>query len=253
MKWVVRSPKFGDMIRIKAGNIYHYGIYSSDEEVIQFGLAPIARVGVPDKDIEVCISDIGAFACDQTIEVGECENTVERIKRRSPELTVESAKAALGQKGYSIIHNNCEHFAYTCATGERFCSQTLGVRELFKNFPIVDVYVTTEKNQKTERELIEYAINRSFGKKPGDAGLEMIDGAWSSSICKIALARYDGLIAFCLSRADISLELSSPIDGDIAISDGEWKKNAQTDGIDHSITVKTATPQRVRLYNSLNI
>lgn len=241
------------MIRIKVGNIYHYGIYSSDDEVIGFGLAPIARVGIPDKDIEVCTSDIEAFACNQTIEVAVCENTVERMKRRSPELTVESARAALGQKGYSIIHNNCEHFAYTCATGERFCSQTVGVRELFKNFPIVDVYVTAEKDQSTERTLIEYAINRSFGKKPEDASLEYEGGLWTSPICRIALARFGGLVAFCLSRADVSLDLSAPIEGDITAADGEWKRNAQTDGIEHSITVKTATPQRVRLYNSLNI
>ena len=241
------------MIRIKAGNIYHYGIYSSDDEVIGFGLAPIARVGIPDKDIEVCTSDIEAFACNQTVEVAVCENTVERMKRRSPELTVESARAALGQKGYSIIHNNCEHFAYTCATGERFCSQTIGVRELFKNFPIVDVYVTAEKDQITERALIEYALNRSFGTKPKDASLEYKDGLWTSPICRIALARFGGLVAFCLSRADISLDLSSPIEGDITAADGEWKRNVQTDGIEHSIIVKTATPQRVRLYNSLNI
>lgn len=252
MKWIVRSPEFGDMIRIKSGNIYHYGIFASETEVIQFGLAPDRQLNIPNSEIEVCTSDFEEFSRGETVEVGVCENPTEAAKRRSPSVTVETARAALGQRGYSIIHNNCEHFAYICATGERFCSQTVGARELFRNFPIVDVYVVLEKSCDTERALIEYALNRSFGKKPNDANLRLVNGLWEASVCKIAVAKHDRLIAVCVSRGDIELELSDEIDN--AVTDSSWwRKNTETCEIRHSVSIKTATPQRVRLYNSLNI
>ena len=45
MKWSLISPTPGDMIRVKTGSLYHYGVYVSDDEVIQFGLAPSLTVG----------------------------------------------------------------------------------------------------------------------------------------------------------------------------------------------------------------
>ena len=252
MKWIVRSPEFGDMVRIKAGNIYHYGIFASETEIIQFGLAPDRQLNIPNSEIQVCTSDFKEFSRGENVEVGVCENPTEAAKRRSPTATVEAARAALGQRGYSIIHNNCEHFAYTCATGERFCSQTVGVRELFRNFPIVDVYVVLEKSCNTERALIEYALNRSFGKKPSDVNLQFTDGSWQASVCKIAVAKHRRLIAVCVSRGDIELELSDTLEN-TASDDSWWRKNTETCDISHSVSVKTANPQRVRLYNTLNI
>ena len=40
MIWWQSECKFGDMIRISFGNFYHYGIFVSEDEVIQFGLPP---------------------------------------------------------------------------------------------------------------------------------------------------------------------------------------------------------------------
>ena len=31
MKWTVRELKKGDMIRVKLGNVYHYGVFLSEE------------------------------------------------------------------------------------------------------------------------------------------------------------------------------------------------------------------------------
>lgn len=253
MKWNLKSPERGDIVRIKTGNIYHYGIFVSNSEIIQFGLAPIARPGVPDCDIEVCASDIITFACGNRVEVGECENPTEASKRRTPEQTVKSAREGLGQKGYNLIHNNCEHFAYLCAMGERYCSQTMNVRELFKNFPIVDIYVTTEKDSDTESALVQYAINRSFGKKPNDAALEYSGGVWSSSICKIKTAKHDGLVAVCVSRGEIELMLSPSSASPDTADNGVWTKSSETDGICYTVAVKTATVQRVRFYNNVSI
>ena len=53
MKWELSEPCAGDMIRAKVGPLYHYGIYVSDSEVIQFGYSPALRAGTPDSQIRV--------------------------------------------------------------------------------------------------------------------------------------------------------------------------------------------------------
>ena len=50
----------------------------------------------------------------------------------SGEKTVERARSKLGQKGYNILTNNCEHFAIWCKTGEEESSQ---VRDLSYGIP----------------------------------------------------------------------------------------------------------------------
>ncbi|MBR4852552.1 MAG: lecithin retinol acyltransferase family protein, partial [Clostridia bacterium] len=42
----------------------------------------------------------------------------EKKKRFSPEKTVSRAKSRLGETGYNILENNCEHFVYDCAFGK---------------------------------------------------------------------------------------------------------------------------------------
>ena len=71
MKWILGEPQSGDMIRVKAGTIHHYGVYVSDGEVIQFGLAPNARPELKDSDIEVLSTDIDTFLNGQFLEVAE--------------------------------------------------------------------------------------------------------------------------------------------------------------------------------------
>jgi hypothetical protein len=34
MKWQLTQPVAGDMIRVKLGSIYHYGVFVSEDEVI---------------------------------------------------------------------------------------------------------------------------------------------------------------------------------------------------------------------------
>jgi hypothetical protein len=138
MKWQLKAPVAGDMIRVKAGSIYHYGIFASEEEIIQFGLAPVARPTLKDTDIEVCTSDIDAFLCGGFLEVAEFDRAG-RKKNRRPKDVVSYARGKLGTKGYHILYNNCEHFAYECVTGEKKCTQADAVRMLFRSMPVVDV------------------------------------------------------------------------------------------------------------------
>ena len=88
----------------------------------------------------VCSSDIDVFLQGGFLEVGEAEKA-ERKKLRKPKEIVKAATARLGGKGYNILYNNCEHFAYECCFGEKYSSQTERVRALFQSFPILDIYV----------------------------------------------------------------------------------------------------------------
>ena len=140
MKWELKDPTLGCMVRAKVGPLYHYGIYVSDEEVIQFGPNPTLRLNIPDSQLSVCATDIDRFLCGAFLEVAVPERA-ERKKQRSPEKVVELARQRLGETGYHILHNNCEHFANECLTGQKYSSQTDGVRAMFQKMNIVDVYV----------------------------------------------------------------------------------------------------------------
>ena len=59
MQWVTKTPVFGDLIRTKVQFYHHYGIFVSEQEVIQFGL-PDDPFRSADQ-IRVLSSDIAAF------------------------------------------------------------------------------------------------------------------------------------------------------------------------------------------------
>lgn len=121
MKWWPQEPKPGDMIRVTLGSIRHYGVFVSDKEIIQFGLPPVGNL-LDRTDVRVVASDASVFCCGQIPEVGVPDRR-ESKKRFSPEETVRRARARLGEGGYNLIHNNCEHFAYECVFGLHFSAQ----------------------------------------------------------------------------------------------------------------------------------
>ena len=138
MLWQLKEPTFGDIIKAKAGILYHFGIFVTENEVIQFGLSPAIR-GASSVGAEVCSTDISRFACGSDIEVGVLEPT--DIARFPAQKTVDLARSRLGETGYHILYNNCEQFAYECLCGQRLCSQLEKVKEMFRGLTGVDVYV----------------------------------------------------------------------------------------------------------------
>ena len=261
MKWQLKAPVAGDMIRVKAGSVYHYGIFASEEEIIQFGLAPVARPTLKDTDIEVCTSDIDAFLCGGFLEVAEFDR-LERKKNRRPKDIVSYARGKLGTKGYHILYNNCEHFAYECVTGKPYCSQTADVRELFRSLPVVDVYVSRIPEQpnikplscaEREREiegitnpkakiekyyvwkLLEYALERSFGLRAQKLTFtKRPEGKWMTEKCAFSLSHCDGAVAVAVSRAAVGVDIETlrPLSrdrfADKILTEGEYALYEQT-------------------------
>lgn len=126
MQWVEKTPVYGDIIRTKVQFYHHYGIFASEAEVLQFGL-PDDPMRAADQ-IKVLCTDIAAFLQGGEIEVG-VPDAAERRTMRSPEQIVEMARNRLGEGGYDILHNNCEHFVNECAFGEHTSAFLQGVRE----------------------------------------------------------------------------------------------------------------------------
>lgn len=126
MNWLEKTPVFGDMIRTKVRFFYHYGIFVSEEEVIQFGL-PEDPFRSADQ-IFVLSTDIIAFLQGGELEVMAPEKQ-ERKQMRTPEQIVAIARQRIGEGGYDILHNNCEHFASDCVFGQPHSSFLQDVRD----------------------------------------------------------------------------------------------------------------------------
>lgn len=120
--WVRKKPVKADHIRVmRIGGLYaHHGVYISDDEVIHF-------TGKDDDSIldwskcEVIKTNLATFLKGGTVEVKEYTDE-EFQDLYSPEQIVIYARSCIGDKGYNLAFNNCEHFANVCTLG-RFRSQ----------------------------------------------------------------------------------------------------------------------------------
>lgn len=126
MTWEVKTPAYGDIVRTKVTFYHHYGIFLDPDQVIQFGLAD--DVGRPAEEVRVLVSDVYAFLNGGELEVGVPDRE-EKRKLRTPDQIVDVARSRIGQGGYDILHNNCEHFVNECAFGEKSSSFIENVRE----------------------------------------------------------------------------------------------------------------------------
>ena len=239
MKWQLNEPKCGDMIRVKVGALYHFGIYVSDDEVIQFGLAPDPRALVPDAEVEVLSTDIDTFLCGGFLEVCEFDRK-ERKKNRKPKDVVEYAKSKLGTRGYSFLFNNCEHFANECISGIRSSEQSKNAIDIFRSLPQLDVYIAplpeedigapisskerneeiaATKNERVRREkyyawrLLEHAVQKSFRIAPDELMAHRREnGKWHSEKIEFSISHCDGAIAVAVSTVPIGIDIE-PEDG----------------------------------------
>ena len=120
--WAFKNPKRGDHIRVcrMNGIYYHHGVYVSDAEVIHF-------TGDDDDSVldwskaHVIKTSLARFLNGGSVEVKEY-NDSELQDLYPVEGIVNYARSCLGDGGYNLIFNNCEHFANSCTLG-RFRSR----------------------------------------------------------------------------------------------------------------------------------
>lgn len=132
MKFWPSQCERGDMVRVRIGSIWHYGVYVSDDEVIQFGFPP--REGaVSQETITVCATDMDGFSGGSIVEKAKL-SIGERLRRNPPEKTVAIARSRIGESGYDLLHNNCEHFAFECVFGEKRSVQEEEARKRWNEY-----------------------------------------------------------------------------------------------------------------------
>lgn len=132
MKWWPADFEAGDILRIKCGDVWHYCIYVGEDKVVQFGEPPTRLLLRNEAEIKVIESNIEDFAQGNIPEVAILDH--KELKKRFPkEETVRIAKSRIGEGGYSLLHNNCEHFVNECVFGIKKSSQIDEVREFWKN------------------------------------------------------------------------------------------------------------------------
>ena len=114
--WNYTSPKRGDHIRVNRGLYCHHGIYVAEDEVIHF-------TGAEDDSVldwskaSVIKTGLACFLKGGRVEVKEYTDA-ELPDLYPVEGIVSYARSCLGEGGYNLIFNNCEHFANACTLGK---------------------------------------------------------------------------------------------------------------------------------------
>ncbi len=222
------------MVRIRLGSVYHYGVFAGEDEVIQFGLPPTAENRAKEGEVKVLATDIDTFACGCIVETAQLDRA-EQKRRLPPDETVRRARSRIGEAGYNILHNNCEHFVNECVFGESRCTQEEDVRRRWLSRPICDVYLMTipegcsdadiypeKRRQEIMKikdaaarnaavclwQLLEVAAGHSFHTALRGAGLKRrLGGRWVCDSFSFALTFCHGVAAVAVSNAPVDLQL----------------------------------------------
>lgn len=125
--WSNRRPNYSDQIRVNRGLYYHYGIYESDDVVYQFASPKGAEIS--SETATVNTTTLADFLKGGVLEVRDYTEEELQMKK-SPNEIIEYAKDHLGEMGYDLINNNCEHFANRATFGKSESSQVNNIFSL---------------------------------------------------------------------------------------------------------------------------
>ena len=235
MKWWPEKCKPGDMIRVKLGILYHYGIFVTEDEVIQFGHPIRDRLAKEQgKDIQVFAGSISEFAAGNMVETARL-SLKECLERIPPQKTIALARSRIGETGYDLLHNNCEHFANMCVFGRNRCSQTEQIMEDWRKRPVLDVYVCPvdamegdnsdavplrkeqmqkvmdpllQKQKTASWLLLEYAMMRSFGQRMRDRTFALDKyGKWTCDQLSFSISHTENWVAVAVSNQAVGVDI----------------------------------------------
>ncbi len=224
------------MIRVKLGSVYHYGIFISEEEVVAFGLPPLPQYRENGEEIRVLATSIDVFSCGQIVEKAVFDRR-ERKKAFPKEKTLSLAKSRIGEGGYNLIHNNCEHFVYECVFGVSRSTVEEEMRARYRSRPVFDLYLMKLSDplapaeifpKKRLREiescadparkerkaavwsLLLFAQQQSFGFPKEELRFrKSLSGKWSCNRFFFSLASCGGYAAALVSNAAAGLDLET--------------------------------------------
>jgi len=109
----------GDHVRVRRLGYWHHGIDCGDGTVIHYS----GELFDNKRNASVQRTPMGEFARGGRVE------TVVHDELDTPDCVMMRAESRLGDSGYRILLNNCEHFARWCKTGRHESRQ---VRSLLR-------------------------------------------------------------------------------------------------------------------------
>jgi len=119
-EWIYKNPASGDHIRVDRGLYNHHGIHISEEEVIHFSSEDDDNLAGTDN--MVLQTNLEGFLRGGKLEVKiYTEEEIEDLYH--VDAIVSWARACLGDEGYNLVFNNCEHFANYCTLGRHHSHQ----------------------------------------------------------------------------------------------------------------------------------
>lgn len=153
--------RYGDIIGVvrRNGAYEHYGIYVSDTCIIHYAIPASMTIGhatVHATNLRGFLRDDSEYfvldfprpysppvRIDSQGQTPHTETVSEELARHlqqqygyhlyTPDETVARARSRLGETSYSILTNNCEHFAFWCKTGVSESMQISGMLQSLLN------------------------------------------------------------------------------------------------------------------------
>ncbi len=107
----------GDHVFVRRPGYTHHGVEVNDGMVVHFSGTPGSKRGA-----SIRREPLETFSKDATVQVTDYG------ERFDPAEVVERAESKLGQSGYNLYGNNCEHFARWCVTGDHKSRQVNGFK-----------------------------------------------------------------------------------------------------------------------------
>ncbi len=161
------KPIYGDVLCVNQGIYNHFGIYVDDNHVIHYSGKNedffLRKMVIRETSMEdflggstryyvykfsqndpSCIERVRANGLDRDIKENayalyilyQIKNKV-NFRIYSPEQTVKRARSKIGERKYSLVSNNCEHFCIWCKTGVIQSYQVNAVlKAVFTKIPI---------------------------------------------------------------------------------------------------------------------
>lgn len=137
IKIITKAKNFlnpGDIVFVDRVFYKHYGVYIGNNSVVHFSGGDDGELSAS----KACIlkTSLEKFSKGEKVQIENRKN--QQCKSFSQKETVMRAVNAIGsEKGkYSLIWNNCEHFANWCKYGEK---RSVQVEKVAKNLAVVSV------------------------------------------------------------------------------------------------------------------
>ncbi len=231
MKWELNEINVGDAVRVNMGLYYHYGICTAEDRIVQFGLP---EINLNDKEVKVCATNIERFLNGKFAEVLVL-NKKELKKRNSIKIIIEKAENSIGETGYNILHNNCEHFMNRCLFNTSTSQEVGDVQnEIFELITVKDIYIApttmfldnkllpsyakkeltkvsneSVRNQKISAYgLLKYAVEKSLGTNENFKKFKKLKNG--KPVCenyKFSISHSNELIAVAVSKCEVGVDI----------------------------------------------